>query len=356
VGWRRTADYRSGFWAARVERENPPLNWHFFANTFAGIDAPVQAFVVGVVSALTGYLTPIMRVLIVVYIAANALITATNPSQEPLTNFLRQLTGVALVFFIISSAANFNQYFGTMFLTTLPTEITNAISGATGGNTLSGDAFDNIWNRAWTAGLVVYKNLPWSLKGIALQFLVVSFWIIAIMAIGIGFMVYLGCHVTLALVVALGPLFVCCFLFPASRRFFDGWISTMVSLVLTQVLTITLLVLLTNTENITIAQIAANSSGNEIAQIQLLLYAIVLFVMCALLASQLPGIAVGIAGGVHQQVSVYSQAIYSAGEIGRSSVATARSAVVGTARAIGNVGTSRSRVFGPAGRSISGSS
>jgi len=329
------------------------LNWHFFANTFTGIDAPVQAFVSGVVTSLTGYLTPILRATIVVYVAANAIIMAMNPSREPLATFLRQLLVAAAVFFIISSAVNFNQYFGTLFLTTLPTEITNAISGATGGSTLSGNAFDNIWNRAWTAGLIVYKNLPWSLKGIALQFSVVAFWIIAIMAIGIGFMVYLGCHVILALVVALGPLFVCCFLFPTSRRFFDGWISTMVSLVLTQVLSITLLVLLTNTENATITQISAGSGSNEIAQIQLLLYAIVLFVMCALLATQLPGIAVGIAGGVHQQVSVYSQAVYSgASQIGQSTAAKAAS----TARVIGNVGTVRSRVFGPAGRSISGSS
>jgi len=127
----------------------------------------------------------------------------------------------------------------------------------------------------------------------------------------------------------------------------------MVSLVLTQVLSITLLVLLTNTENATITQISAGSGSNEIAQIQLLLYTIVLFVMCALLATQLPGIAVGIAGGVHQQVSVYSQAVYSsASQIGQSTAAKAAS----TARVIGNVGTVRSRVYGPAGRSISGSS
>jgi hypothetical protein len=126
-------------------------------------------------------------------------------------------------------------------------------------------------------------------------------------------------------------------------------------LVLTQILSIVLLSLLIDTENATIAQIAAdNAGGNEIAQLQLLLYGVVMFIMCALLASQLPGIAVGIAGGVHQQVSVYSQAVYgSVGQFGRSAAATAGSAVSGTARAIGSAGTVRSRVFGPAGRSIS---
>jgi type IV secretion system protein VirB6 len=260
----------------------------------------------------------------------------------------------ALVFFIISSAANFNQYFGTLFLATLPTELGNSISNATGAHSLTGGAFDDIWNRAWAAGLVVYKNLPWSIKGIALQFLVVAYWVLAILAIGVGFLIYLGAHVALGLVVAIGPLFVTCYLFPATRRFFEGWISALVSLVIVQVLSITLLSLLTRTEDMTIAQIASNGSGgNEIAQLQLLLCGMMLFVICALLASQLPGIAVGIAGGVHQQVSVYSQAVYgTVGQMGRSAAARAGS----TVWAIGSNGTVRSRVFGPAGRSISGSS
>jgi type IV secretion system protein VirB6 len=274
------------------------------------------------------------------------------------TNWLRYLIRAALVYFIVSSAANFNQYFGTLFLTTLPTEIGNAISGAAGTHSVTGGAFDTVWNKAWTAGLVVYKNLPWSIKGMALEFLVVLYWLVAIATIGVGFLIFLSAHVMLVLVIAIGPLCICCFLFPSSRRFFDGWIGTSVALVLTQILSIVLLSLLIDTENATIAQIAAdNAGGNEIAQLQLLLYGVVMFIMCALLASQLPGIATGIAGGVHQQVSVYSQAIYgSVGQFGRSAFATAGSAVSGTARAIGSAGTVRSRVFGPAGRSISGSS
>jgi type IV secretion system protein VirB6 len=330
------------------------MNWNFFATLYTGINSPVQDFVGVVIGAVTGHLTPILRALIVVYVAGMAMIAAFNPSQEPLTNWLRYLVRAALVYFIVSSAANFNQYLGTLFLTTLPTEIGNAISGAAGTHMVTGGAFDSVWNKAWMAGLVVYKNLPWSIKGMALDLLVVLYWFVAITTIGIGFLIFLSSHVMLALVIAVGPLFVCCFMFPSSRRFFDGWVGTSVALVLTQILSITLLSLLTDTENATIAQIAAdNAGGNEIAQLQLLLYGVVMFIMCAMLAAQLPGIATGIAGGVHQQVSVYSQAIYgSASQMGRSAAAKTGN----TVRAIGNVGSVHSRVFGPAGRSISGSS
>jgi hypothetical protein len=127
-------------------------------------------------------------------------------------------------------------------------------------------------------------------------------------------------------------------------------------LVLTQILSITLLSLLVDIENATIAQIATDNGGdNEIAQLQLLLYAVVLFILCALLASQLPGIAVGIAGGVHQQVSAYSQTIYGgASAAGRSAAGVTASAAMSTVRAVGNIGVVRSRRYMPPGRSLSG--
>ena len=153
------------------------MNWDFFATLYSSIASPLDSSVSVVITALTNYLTPILRALIVVYVGGTALTMMMNPTQEPLTSFLRNLVRSALVFFVISSAANFNQYFGTLFLTTLPTEIGNSISGATGAHSLTGGAFDDVWNRAWAAGLVVYKNLPWSIKGIALQFLVVAYWV-----------------------------------------------------------------------------------------------------------------------------------------------------------------------------------
>ena len=87
-----TAVHWTHFRASPNPKETPSLNWHFFANTFTGIDAPVQAFVSGVVNSLTSYLTPILRAMILVYVAANALIIAMNPNREPLTTFLRQVT------------------------------------------------------------------------------------------------------------------------------------------------------------------------------------------------------------------------------------------------------------------------
>jgi type IV secretion system protein VirB6 len=294
-------------------------NWQFFATVYTEIDAPVEGAVNGLIAAMSAYLSPIMLALGVIYIAGMAMVTMSNPSQDVVHGFLANILRVAMVYFIVSSATNFTQYFGTIFMTTLPTEIGNAVSGATGAQVINGGAFDTVWNKAWTAGLVVYKIIPWTLKGIALSIMIVVYWVMGILTMGVSFLIYLGCHISLALVVGLGPLFVLCFLFPATRRFFEGWIAALVSLVLTQILTIALLSLLINTENTTIAQIATNGGGdNVILEFQMLLYAMVLFALCAWIALQLPGIATGIAGGVYHQTSVYSQIVFGgAASIGR---------------------------------------
>ena len=285
-------------------------NWQFFANIYTGISTPIEGSVDGLIAALSAYLSPITLALGVVYIAGTAGAALVTPGRDVVHGFIGNMIRVAAVYFIVSSAANFNQYFGTIFLTSLPAEIGNAVSGATGAHVLNGGAFDTVWNKAWTAGLAVYKSIPWTLKGVALSMMIVVYWTMGILTIGLGFMIYLGCHISLVLVVGLGPLFVTCFLFPATRRFFEGWIAGMVSLVLTQVLATALLSLLVATENTTISQIAADGSDNIMLQFQMLLYAMVLFALCAWIAVQVPGIARGIAGGVYHQTSVYSQIVF----------------------------------------------
>src|SRR6202044_2808905 len=51
-------------------------NWAFFATVYNGINDPVTAFVAAALAALSAYVTPILRAMIVVYIAGNALVLA----------------------------------------------------------------------------------------------------------------------------------------------------------------------------------------------------------------------------------------------------------------------------------------
>ena len=72
-----------------------------------------------------------------------------------------------------------------VFLHTIPDGLGNALNGTIGSGAITGGTqFDDIWNGAWKAGLVVYKNLPeWSMKGAFLALAVIAFWVSAFIAV-----------------------------------------------------------------------------------------------------------------------------------------------------------------------------
>ena len=120
----------------------------------------------------------------------------------------------AVVVTLVGNAGNFNQWIGTLFLTTIPNEIGQAINGSFGGGgapVSGGQQFDAVWNAAYKAGLIVYNNLPSvSLKGYRSSFCVFGFWGVALAAVAIGFLMFLASNVLMALLVAVGPIFIAC--------------------------------------------------------------------------------------------------------------------------------------------------
>ena len=214
-----------------------------------------------------------------------------------------------------------------------------------------GSQFDDVWNQAYTSGLMVYKNLPsLSFKGALLSLLVFAFWAVALAAVAIGFLMFLASHVLMALLIIVGPIFVACALFEASRQYFVGWLSTCISTVVSQVLVVALMSLMIRIETSELSRLSPASTGaNEVGQIGALLGVAALLGICAWLARQIPSVAVGIAGGAYHQLGSYvgaaAAAVKKVGSVSRSAAAAVASRV-------GAASTSSLRPF--AGRSLSG--
>ena len=333
------------------------MNWTLFAWLFDHLDTPAVAFVNEAVAALSAHVAPIMRWGIVAYVAGQMIIVAYSPSSEPLTGFLRILIRCAIAYWIVASAVNYNEYFGTVLRQTLPTEIGNVVAGTTGAPPLEGATFDGIWNKAWAAGLAVYRNLPWTIKAIGLTICIAIYWIAAIVCIGISFLVYLGADLILALLIAVGILFVALLPFSATRPYFDRWMSACLSMVLLKIFIVTLLSLLIRAENETMLAIATSGmgagwdSGTEIAQLQLLFGGLLLFFICGAVAKQLPSVAIAVTGGVVADAHAFGPvAIAAAGRVGGMASRAYAASVAAREPAV----TSRTTVATPTGRSLSG--
>ena len=237
---------------------------------------------------------------------------ALAPNGAPMQTMMMDVVRGAIVVTLVGNAGNFNQWIGTVFLTTIPNEVGQAINGSLGGSgppVNGGAQFDAVWNTAYKAGLMVYNNLPSvSLKGVALTFCVFFFWGVALAAVAIGLLMFLASSVLMALLIAIGPIFIACALWPGSRAFFSGWIASCVSTVTAQILTVALMSLMLQVETAELGRIASNpANANEIGQIGSLLGVAALLGICSLLAKQIPAVAVGIAGGAYHNLNSIRQ-------------------------------------------------
>jgi type IV secretory pathway VirB6-like protein len=219
-----------------------PTLWHLFTGLWQLLEVPLEAGVNGAVTALSAYVVGPFRAWVLVYLIGTMLIAAWSPSDDAAMGFFRHLFRAGFVYMIIAYAANFNFFFGNLFLHTLPDGIGNALSGTPNAAGFGPAIFDKILVQGFSAGVAAFKLVPWfSFKGLALAIVVILYWGIVAVSVGWIYLIYLAAHAAVALLIAGGPLFVALRMFPATSQFFNGWISALMSAVVVQIFSVILL-------------------------------------------------------------------------------------------------------------------
>src|SRR5262249_35472269 len=127
-------------------------------------------------------------------------------------------------------------------------------------------------------------------------------YVIGALAAAIGFGVVLIAKVALALLVALGPIFIACALFEGSRRYFFGWLSPAVNYIVLFGLIIPIFQLVLSL----VAQQWGQIDGLDPKAGGLLFVALCL--LGAIFFLQTPAIAAGIAGGASAGLADFANA------------------------------------------------
>jgi len=158
----------------------------------------------------------------------------------------------------------------------------------------------------------VMTHLSWSapVQSGLLGLAVVLYWFISLAAIMVIFMVYISSSVVTNFVVAFGPLFIACYFFPFTRKFFDGWLSCVVAGMLTQIFAVGWLALFitslqgmmqTMTDGITAS---AGPAVNDVAtQVFMLILAGFLVSIFSAMTTISALLAIRISGGVHASLA-----------------------------------------------------
>jgi type IV secretion system protein VirB6 len=351
------------------------MTWTLFAIILAQIEPFLATATDGISAALVTYVSPLLSVGMIAYVGSNLLLNSVSPQGEPFGPVLRQVAIVVGVWIAFLGVGHYTYLVHDFLQVGLPASIERVITGAAGGEALGANSFDAIWNTALVAGLKVYKSLPWT--AIGLQFVVVLYWFVALIAIGIGFLIFLVSLVMISLLVAIGPIFVFLIVFPFTAEMFTSWLRGMSSMIVLKLLVVILLTILTRVENTIIAQIASGSLGNggaavggnavEIGQLLMLLGGVMLFFITGVIASMLPGMAQSLTGGLHTHLDRMVRGALGATETAATGAgeAAAKGSVAAVGSVINVMGSSGDNSvasasaglpasFSPAGRSLSG--
>lgn len=284
------------------------FNWAVFGTLTNTIEPMVTSSVNTIVSNVMPLAIAGFKAGLTVWIAYVCYRVIIGRSSEPLWSVIGKLIAAAAIGSAMS-VSMYNQGVTNIFLNDLPNHITSAIAG---GNNPTANSFDTLFNQAFVSGLKIWKGLSaWSITDYGTMGLVVVFWVLAAVSEGIAYVIWLMSKELLALLIAIGPLPLACFLFPPVRSLFERWVGAVLACIVLQAMLAAFLGILVKVETSMLASMSTSTTASGIDQIPLLLGVCLVFVVAALLVHQLPGAATGLAGGLSFHAAAISRVAYS---------------------------------------------
>lgn len=277
------------------------MQWAIFSSLFSFVGPPIIGSVDAIVAALQGWMRPILIGAVPLSIAGKMIWHAVRGNHiNPMGDLLADAIAGSILVYMATELAGLGPQGRNLLLTGLSNELGQAALGGMGGATvINAAAFDEAWNRSFAAGLDTYSRLPWSGGGIVLMILVAVYWIFAIFAIGVAFMIWTTSFVLVALLVSFWPVGVGLFAFEWTRGIAWGWLRATLSNILLQVMSVMLMSIAVTALARALVNLRtlAGNTGNEITRAQTLLGAALIVGFLAWLSKQLPGLAATIAHG-----------------------------------------------------------
>jgi type IV secretion system protein VirB6 len=261
----------------------------FFATFWTWLNGQLATYIGDNTARLAGVLEPAVVTLATVYVMAWGYLHLTGKIDEPLMAGLKRIAMVALVLGVGLRLWLYNTLIVDTFYNA-PAQLAAAVIG-------SGDPVGTI-DAIWEQGGTVAGNL-WAkgslLRGFGFELAAAVVWVlIGLLCVYAMFLIALS-SIALAVLLALGPLFIASLFFDATRRFFSAWIAQLANYGLITILTVMVAALLLHTVESYAAQTAARGSAIfTVDALNMVLIAVLVF----LILRQVMPIASGLAGGL----------------------------------------------------------
>lgn len=279
-----------------------------FSTAYEFIDGRLAEVLGERTASVLGAVAPIANTAVLLYFILFGWAVIQGKIDEPIMDFIAR--SVKLVFVVqIGTTSLYNQYVTGPLFTTIPNWLAGMVSG--GAVTDAGTPFDEFF----AAGLLNAEKIAASSSGF-MDFgpLIVAACVavVAGLSAAIGFAIFMIAKIALAVLVALGPLFIACLIFEPTRRFFYGWLSQAVNYLL-------LFCIIIIMHEMVVNLVFQNGTGSATGDPMLDGY---IFMALAFLGTvfflQAPSMAAGIAGGASAGIQDFKNMMPKGGSGGGS--------------------------------------
>lgn len=285
------------------------MSLRVFEPSYLFIDERLNAFLGDRLSSVIAAVEGPLRVALVLYVLLYGYAILRGAISEPVMDFAIRSIKLALLYALATTAA-YSGFVTQPLFTDLPNALTQAISGSAAPNV--GAAFDQFLAYAgYLSETIAREGSP---VDPAPYIVAAAVLVIGALACALGFGVVMVAKLALALLVALGPIFIAAALFDATRRYFFGWLSQAVNYLVLFALMITIFQLV-----LALVRDQWSAIEGHDPMVGGLIF-IALCLLGAIFFLQTPAIAAGVAGGASAGLADFANAAaLGSGRSGRAS-------------------------------------
>ncbi|MFA1676644.1 type IV secretion system protein [Rhizobium mongolense] len=250
--------------------------------------SPLETFISSGTANIAAWVSGPLTAALTLYVLLYGYLVLRGSVQEPILEFAFRAMKLAIIVMLVRNASEYQTYVTGLFFETLPKEISEALNS---GTAPSASTFDSLLDKGQKGAQEIWARASWPVDivtGIGGMMVIGASFIVA----AIGYIVSLYARLALAIVLAIGPIFIALAMFQPTRRFTESWIAQLANFVILQVLVVAIGSLLITCVDTTFTAIESYSDVlmRPIALCAICLAALYVFY-------QLPGIASALAAG-----------------------------------------------------------
>jgi type IV secretion system protein VirB6 len=259
----------------------------FFATFWSWLNGQLTTYIGDNTARLASVLEPTVVTLATIYVMGWGYLHLMGRIDEPIVTGLKRVAMTALVLGVGLNLWLYNSVIVDTFYNG-PAQVAAAVVGA--GDPVA--TIDAIWQSGGTVASNLYDKAGPVGFGFELAALIV--WcLMGLLCVYAMFLIALS-NIALAVLLALGPLFVALLFFDATRRYFSAWLGQLANYALITVLTVMVAALLLHVVQSYAAQTAARGTAIlTVDALNMILVAVLVF----LVLRQIMPVAAGLAGG-----------------------------------------------------------